>query len=206
MKIEELVAKYGIQRSIMATVKEAASQVKKRLPKNIDCLLFDGQTPLPFKLDYKTPATLGADRKAAVAGAMSMFPGKSVLVIDAGTCITYDYADAEGNYKGGAISPGLHMRLKALHNFTARLPLVEAGDDVALIGTSTEECIRSGVLNGISAEAEGIIARYRITDPGVTVVTTGGDAGRLQQPNENNNLNVPNLVLAGLNSILEYNV
>ena len=207
MAIEELISRHGVERCIMATVKEAASQVKKRIPKHIPVLLFDHNTPLPFESLYKTPATLGADRKAAVAGALMLHPGKSVLVIDTGSCITYDYVTPQGRYLGGGISPGVYMRVKALHNFTARLPLVELGPEApALIGGSTDECIKSGVWNGVTSEITGIIARYQQLDPSVTILICGGDAQKLSVNLPAQTIFADYLVLSGLNSILEYNV
>ena len=121
--------------------------------------------PLPISILYKTPHTLGVDRIAGACGALQLFPGCSSLVIDAGTCITYDFIDANGNYHGGGISPGLMMRFKAVHTFTARLPLVTPTEQPDLIGSSTETSIQSGVIYGVAAEIDGIITRYRYQFP-----------------------------------------
>jgi type III pantothenate kinase len=161
--------------------------------------------PLPIKIKYKTPETLGVDRLAAVCGAMDIFPGKNCLAIDAGTCITYDLLDQEKNYLGGAISPGLAMRFKAMHTFTRRLPLVSAGESEKLIGDSTESCMRSGVLNGAIAEMEGMIKKYSDLYPGLGVVLCGGDFSYFENNLKPPIFAAPDLVLSGLNRILLHN-
>jgi type III pantothenate kinase len=162
--------------------------------------------PLPVKSLYETPETLGMDRVAAVCGARQLFPDQHSLVIDAGTCVTYDFIDKSANYYGGSISPGLQMRFKAVHTFTAKLPLVSAKADVGLIGKSTESCIQSGVINGLLAEMEGIITRYKKDFPDLNVILCGGDAGFFENQMKARIFASPQLVLVGLNSILIHNV
>jgi type III pantothenate kinase len=162
--------------------------------------------PLPINNRYATPQTLGVDRLAGVCGAQALFPGTSALVIDAGTCITYDFLDNTGNFLGGGISPGLRMRFQAVHTFTKRLPLVQPGrENAPLIGDSTESCIQSGIENGLVAEIDGIVAKYGAQFPDLKVIFTGGDVpffeNRLKAPI----FAVPELVLSGLNSILIHN-
>ena len=161
--------------------------------------------PLPVKNQYATPNTLGVDRLAGVCGAQAMFPGKSSLVIDAGTCITYDFLTRSGEFLGGGISPGLKMRFQAVHTFTKRLPLVSTHGHPPLIGDSTETCIQSGIENGLVAEIDGIVAEYAAQFSDLHVILTGGDApffeNRLKAPI----FAVPELVLSGLNSILIHN-
>lgn len=161
---------------------------------------------LPFRNLYGTPATLGKDRVAAVAGALAMFPGRNCLVIDAGTCITYDVLTAEGAYLGGNISPGIAMRFKALPTFTAALPLVERGPMQDAVGSSTETAIRNGVQYGVLWETEGMIAamQQRLND--LNVVLTGGDADFFVKNLKSRIFANANLVLEGLNKILNYNV
>ncbi len=160
--------------------------------------------PLPINNRYKTPETLGVDRIAAVCGAIDIFPGRNCLVIDAGTAITYDFVDHNKNYWGGAISLGISMRFKALHTLTERLPLISPTDNFQLTGDSTETCIQSGVLNGTVEEMNGFIAKYLKMYPDLGVVLTGGDTFFFE-----NNLKQPifaarELVLSGLNRILQY--
>jgi len=161
--------------------------------------------PLPIQIQYRTPETLGVDRIAAVCGALDIFPGKDSLVIDTGTCITYDFMDREKNYMGGSISPGIGMRFEALHTFTKRLPLVSKADQLELIGNTTENSIRSGVLNGVVAEVNGIIKRYRYSYPEVDVVLCGGDALFFENKMKPTIFAAPDLVLSGLNRILLHN-
>lgn len=168
-------------------------------------ILLTDQTPLPVKNSYETPKTLGKDRLAAVAGAHALFPGRNCLVIDAGTCITYDIITKDGEYLGGGISPGIQMRFKALHTFTGKLPLIEPDEFDDLIGKSTRESILSGVYNGITGEMTGIISRYHEHFENLTVLITGGDHQFLYNKLKISIFAAPNLVLQGLNEILDYN-
>ncbi len=161
---------------------------------------------LPIKNQYATPETLGVDRIAAVCGAQSSFPGTRCLVIDMGSCITYDYLDEKGNYHGGSISPGLNMRFKAVHTFTAKLPLVKPLADPELIGKTTESNIQSGVINGLTAEIKGIISLYQQKFGDIRVILCGGDAHFFENKLKGVIFAVPELVLIGLNSILIHNV
>jgi type III pantothenate kinase len=161
--------------------------------------------PMPIRIKYKTPETLGVDRLAAVCGARELFAEKNCLAIDAGTCITYDFLDDENNYWGGAISPGLAMRFKAMHTFTKRLPLVSSIEKEELIGNSTESCLRSGVLNGALAEMEGIITKYKNLYPDLGVVLCGGDFSYFENNLKPTIFAAPDLVLSGLNRILLHN-
>jgi len=130
---------------------------------------------MPFKNCYETPQSLGSDRLALVAGALSKFPEESVLVVDVGTCMTFDFIDAQASYQGGAISPGLNMRLKALHLQTGKLPLVDLEKPKDLIGKSTKASILSGVVNGMINELDGTIDAYKLRYPEMKIVLTGGD-------------------------------
>jgi type III pantothenate kinase len=176
-----------------------ATQVKRRFILNPD-------QPLPITNSYGTPKTLGVDRIAGVCGAQQLFPNTNCLVIDAGTCITYDFLDADGSFLGGGISPGMRMRFNAVHTFTARLPLIAPVDQPPLIGNSTETCIQSGVVHGCVAELEGIINRYQQKFEGLKVILSGGDARFFENKLKGFIFAVPELVLSGLNSILIHNV
>jgi type III pantothenate kinase len=168
-------------------------------------ILLTDQTPLPFRNLYRTPKTLGKDRIAAVAGARTLFPGRNCLVIDAGTCITYDLITAEGTYLGGGISPGIRMRFKALHTFTGKLPLIEQEEFDDLIGQTTQESILSGVYNGITGEITHLAGRYHEKFGDLAVVITGGDHHFLHNKLKISIFAAPDLVLLGLNEILDYN-
>lgn len=161
--------------------------------------------PLPIKIQYATPHTLGVDRIAAACGAKELFPEQNTLVIDVGTCINYEFVDAQANYHGGAISLGIEMRFKAMHKFTSRLPLVSLSKEADLIGNSTESCMQSGVINGILGELEGMIYRYQEKYPELMVVLCGGDAPLFENRLKPTIFAAPDLVLTGLNRILRYN-
>jgi type III pantothenate kinase len=170
------------------------------------CLELTHETPLPIRNDYGTPQTLGRDRLAGAVGAWRLFPGENVLVLDAGTCLKYDFVRADGVYLGGSISPGLGMRFAALSHFTARLPLVGQRDGGGLVGTTTETAIRTGVQHGAQFEAEGFWRAFAAEQGAQRLVLTGGDADffatRLKMPL----FAAPHLVLIGLTTILEHNV
>ncbi len=162
--------------------------------------------PLPIQIAYQTPHTLGVDRLAAVCGAQDLFPNANSLIIDAGTCINYELLDAHNVYQGGAISPGISMRLEAMHTFTARLPLVNAKKDIGLIGNSTETCLQSGVMNGVWEEVKGIINQYQVLYPQLNVILCGGDYTFFENRLKPSIFVTPELVLIGLNRILRYHV
>ncbi|MCI4671110.1 MAG: type III pantothenate kinase [Bacteroidia bacterium] len=169
------------------------------------CQLIDSTTDFPIKNAYKTPDTLGTDRIVAVIGAQTRISDGAVLVIDAGTAITYDYADEYGTYHGGGIGPGMNMRFKALHEFTARLPLLEAEEIAPLVGQSTQESILSGVVNGMAAEIDGIINNYKSIQKGkLTVFLTGGDASFFEKRLKNINFASSNLIHLGIYHILTH--
>jgi type III pantothenate kinase len=181
--------------------RDRINQVIDRMP-----LYLDHQTPLPFSNAYNTLETLGLDRIAAVAGAQGLFPGETSLVIDMGSCITYDVITAEGTYMGGAISPGLDMRFKAVHTFTANLPLIAYEEPISLTGKSTRDCIRTGTVFGIQAEIEGFIRWYTDKYGDLKVVLCGGSSKIFENRFKQAIFAAPDLVLRGLNRILRYNV
>ncbi len=161
-----------------------------------------GQTPSPVQVGYRTPQTLGADRLAAVVGAVTLRPNTDLLVIDAGTCITYDLVEASGKYLGGNISPGVEMRLEALHARTARLPRVEADGDTPDLGIDTETAIRSGVVRGIGYELQGCIRHWQKRYPRLRIFLTGGDRYAFSDAVRQNILTDSHLVARGLNRLL----
>jgi type III pantothenate kinase len=163
-------------------------------------------TPVPIQIQYATPETLGVDRLAAACGAFQLFPGEPCLVMDVGTCINYEVLDDQGVYWGGIISPGVTMRFKAMHTFTARLPLIEAVAEIQLVGNSTQTCMQSGVMNGILEEMRGIISRVRQKYPNLRVILCGGDAALFENQLKPSIFAAPELVLLGLNRILNHNV
>jgi type III pantothenate kinase len=166
---------------------------------------FNYKLNLPVKLSYSTPESLGNDRIAGVCGAKTLFPNKNILVIDAGTAITYDIVTEMGEHIGGNISPGLNMRYKSLNTFTKRLPLLNFRESVIEIGNSTEEAIHKGVQYGIIAEMFAYINEWKAKLKPLNVIITGGDASFFENSLKSNIFVVPNLVLFGLKSILEIN-
>jgi len=164
-----------------------------------------GPSKLPINNLYKTPETLGKDRLAGAIGATALFPDSACLVVDMGTCITFDLLNEAKEYLGGAISPGLHMRFKAMHHFTAKLPLAEMPQGpVELLGRDTMSCLQSGVVNGIRFEVEMAMATYRSKYPNLKVLLCGGDAHFFESIIKGDIFAFPELVLHGLNHTLLY--
>lgn len=198
--------KYPFDRAIVATVVDLNDEAKRQLELlPVPLLKLNETTALPVENLYETPRTLGYDRMAAVVGANARFPGRDLLVIDAGTCITYEFVDAQGRYHGGNISPGLQMRFKALHQFTGRLPLVAAEGRRVPMGKDTDTAIRAGVLKGIEYEMVGYIERMRHKYPELLVFLTGGDDISFDTNLKSIIFADKFLVLKGLNRILNYN-
>jgi len=196
-----------IQSSIIAHVADIDIQIINYLASNLNLIVLNETTPLPFINKYETPSSLGYDRIAAVAGASGIFPNENVLVIDAGSCITYDFITSAKEYIGGGISPGLKMRFSALNTFTGKLPLINSDPEksVKLIGTDTKKSILSGVQNGVLHEVDGIIDAYKMLFPGLKIVLSGGDYKYFDKTLKNNIFAIPNIVLRGLNRILDFN-
>ncbi len=160
--------------------------------------------PLPLKIGYATPATLGFDRIAICTGAMKKFPGRPLLVIDSGTCITFNYVDAEGTFLGGNISPGVDMRFRGLQHFTARLPLVKPALEYGGMGCTTEEAIRNGVMNGMLFEVRKYIEEFMESFGNGQVVVTGGNSIFLEEKLSDEVEFCKILGFLGLNEILMF--
>ncbi len=204
--ITNFIGEASITGIILSSVRELPKDTISSLKSiSSNLIVLNHQTRLPFTLAYRTPETLGRDRIAAVAGAWFDHPGCNILVIDAGTAITYDFIEASGIYQGGNIAPGLEMRLKALHHFTGKLPLVSKTGDTPLLGYNTETAIRSGVVQGLIFEIESYIDRLKTEKRNLLVFLTGGDAFYFDKKLKNTIFADEFLVLKGLNSILEYN-
>lgn len=191
---------------IISSVASEINLLKGQLENKINWLFFNSETPVPIINNYETPGTLGSDRLAAAVAASSLFPGENCLSIDIGTCITYDFVENTGAYLGGAIAPGVAMKFKALNTFTSRLPLIEATGNAELIGKNTHDSIQSGVLNGTLAEIEEIINQYANIFNNLKIIICGGDAYFFESRIKATIFVVPELVLIGLNRILQYNV
>ena len=206
-KMKEIFLDYPqISAVIVSKVSEADLSFPQDLREKARIITLGAETLLPFENLYATPQTLGDDRKALVAAAVKEYPGRNVLVIDAGTCITYDFKNSGEQYLGGAISPGLKMRFKALNSFTANLPLVEFQEENKLIGDSTLSSINSGVVWGAVKEIDGVIEEYKQRYPNLVTIITGGDAQFLSINLKNSIFANSNFLLEGLNHILEFNI
>ena len=191
---------------LFSSVSHTVADFADALGKSLKIFNLSPETPLPITKNYDTPQTLGADRVAASAGANFLYPGEDLVVIDMGTCITYDLIDKHAVFQGGLISPGVKMRFNAMHSFTKRLPLIEPEAEPPLIGKSTRGAMQSGVMNGVLAEMQGIIEQYRHNSPDLRVLLCGGDAAFFESSLKPPIFAVPELVLIGLNRILTYNV
>lgn len=193
--------------AIIATVVAEAEERFSFLSSLVShCVMMSAQTPVPFTNRYATPHSLGIDRIALVAGAVSRFPQHNTLIIDAGTCLTFDFVNKKNEYLGGAIAPGIAMRLKAMHHFTSKLPLISEQDfdNQQFIGTNTRDCMLSGVYNNIVCEIDGVIAQYTQKYPDLTTILTGGNQIYLEKRIKNRIFAGSFVLLEGLNAILEY--
>lgn len=204
--LKQLAYNQKVEKIILSSVSKQAAEVMSFLKGNFAFLELTTDTPLPIRIRYKTPQTLGKDRIAAAVGAFHLFPGENCLVIDAGTCITLDLVSAEAEFLGGNISPGIEMRLKAMHQFTARLPMVARTSEMPdELGDSTENAIRNGGELGALIEVEGFIQRLKKKYHPLRVVLTGGDADFFVKHTKTKIFAHQNLVLIGLNQILKHN-
>lgn len=207
-RLEEIKKTFpDLDRAILSSVSTADTQIVSYLKSEFGHFMeLNYLTPVPIKNHYKTPNTLGLDRLAAAIGACELFPGKDLLVIDAGTAITFDLIEKNGTFKGGNISPGLRSRFRALHEFTKNLPLIGETEEYPVIGQTTEEAIRAGVINGMVFEIDGTIGLFRKNRPGLQPLLTGGDALFFERRLKNAIFVKFEITLIGLNRILEYNV
>ncbi len=192
---------------IVSSVKDDVKIFLSELSKLKPTILFTSLTKTPIENNYESLSTLGSDRISAAVGGYYLYPNKNVLVIDAGTCIKYNFTNSNNQYLGGGISPGIEMRFKALQEFTDKLPLIEIDLNFnSLIGDSTQSSILSGVLNGTISEINGIINLYRLQFPDLICVLTGGNSQYLANRLKNSIFTHQNLVLKGLNNILNYTI
>ena len=205
-EICDIAAKHDVAKAMVCSVAGAPTELVNKLRElGTETTVLGAETPLPFNIAYKTPLTLGADRIAAMAGAMAQWQEKDMLVVDAGSCITYEFL-INGTYAGGNIAPGLEMRLNVMHEHTARLPKADANGDLPYIGYDTDSALRAGALRGIQHEIEGYACQMLEWCEGpVRVVMTGGDAPLIRETLNIEAETDAALVLRGLNYILKYN-
>ncbi len=205
-KLEQWLEDFPIEAAIYSDVRGRSQELTQFLQSRFAALALTHDTPLPITLAYRSPETLGKDRIAGAVGGAALYPDEAVLVIDLGTSITYDMVEPGGRFVGGQITPGLHMRFKALHTFTGKLPLVGYEKAVPEIGYNTATSLQSGVVWGVAHEVNGFIHQYQNTYAGLKVILTGGDAPVLVSRVKYQIFAVPQLILSGLNKILQYNV
>ena len=206
IEVENLLKQFTeIKRGFVSSVGFLSEDELKTLEKRLPMTVLNSTLKLPFKVHYKTPNSLGADRLALMAAAATQYSGKNVLVIDAGSCITYDFIDSKKNYLGGAIAPGIQMRYKSLGDFTSSLPTLQKIVPKNSIGNSTHDSIHSGVINGVLYEIEGTVNEYQNKYPDLTVILTGGDADFLCKQLKISIFANSDFLLEGLNFLLEYN-
>ncbi len=217
--IDNLIEKHSIENIIIASTRTDLANFLSKTNQNKlkNTFLLSSDLPVPLKNHYQTPKTLGTDRIAGMCGAKAIFPTQNCLVIDIGTCITYDLIDKEDNFFGGTISPGVSMRLRAMHEFTQKLPLLEwnsienlqdnqQNNFPNLQGNSTKEAILSGAINGVMMEIQGIIYHFERLYQDLHIILCGGDAFYFEKSLKGTIFAHPKLVLYGLNRILQYNV
>ena len=205
-KIKELFEKYPrINKAIISSVGKLDKRERDVVALFCKVHVLTNTSKVPFKNSYATPHSLGVDRLALAAAAYNHNPRGNTLVIDAGTCITYDLVNNFGEYIGGAISPGMRMRYNAMHEQTSGLPLLEPDEILDFIGNSTESCMHSGVINGLTQEIDGVIDQYQSRFQDLTVILTGGDSHFFAKRLKNTIFANSKFLLEGLNGLLEYN-
>lgn len=205
---DKLLTGYDIDNAIVCSTRGNAAEASHAVAAKVGrCLLFDSTVAVPLKNNYATPKTLGLDRMAAAVGAYELYSksGEDLLVIDFGTAITIDHVSSEGVFEGGFISPGVRCRLRSLNDYTASLPLCEPSEEVLPMATSTKEAIVHGVMNGITYEIEGYIERFLKKKCKLSIIFSGGDAFYFDKRIKNTIFANQELVIIGLNRILEYN-
>jgi type III pantothenate kinase len=204
--IQIIEKQYKIENAILSSVVHHDKNIDIYLANNYNFICFSSDTPVPIENHYKTVSSLGSDRLACAVAAHHFFKENDVLILQLGTCITSDFVTKDGVYKGGSISPGLDMRFASLHHFSAKLPLVEYREINYITGSSTEESILSGVINGVTAECNYLIEQYKEKYPLLKIILTGGSLKKIENTIKSEIIAFPNLVISGLDLILNHNV
>lgn len=206
-EIERVVSEVNPNSAIICSVTRSSSDAEKMLEEQVKKVVkLDEHTPLPIMNAYSSPGTLGADRIALAVAAHSMHPDKNNLIVSVGTCITYNFIQNTRTFRGGTISPGVNLRLKAMHEFTDGLPAVSMEGETLLLGYDTETGIRGGAICGVTAEIDGMVTEFAAQYPDFNALLTGGDAPLFEGRLKSKIFADPNLLLKGLNIILKHNV
>ncbi len=207
-EISGLISKLGSTRAILSAVTAVDPQLYEVLNQSLHLIELKHDTPIPISLDYATPATLGVDRIANAVAAAKFYPNSDVLIIDFGTCIKYDLIEAAGIFKGGAISPGLNMRFKSMHQMTGKLPLITQweAEKNTWPGKSTRHSMASGVIQGVQGEMMQFIELAANDYDDLIIISTGGDYTPFEKAFKNIIFAHPYLTLEGIHEILQYNV
>ncbi|MEL1247227.1 type III pantothenate kinase [Flavobacterium helocola] len=202
---ENIFKKYSnLQKIILSSVGKLDEEVVNFIKSHFQTEIIDHKSKFPFTNLYATPETLGIDRMVLAAGATLIYPNQNRLIIDAGTCITYDFVNNENQYLGGAISPGIKIRYKSLNNYTSKLPLLALSENFDIIGNSTKSAIHSGVINGVIFEIEGFISQYSLKNQDLTIILTGGDTEFLAKRLKSTIFANSNFLLESLNLLSLY--
>ena len=204
--IEDIISENNVTHSIISNVGRIDDSIINILKESTNLLLVSNQLKFPFKNLYKSKNTLGQDRLALVSAAAFKFPKENVLIVDAGSCITYDFKNNNNEYLGGGISPGILMRFKSLNTFTSNLPLIDFDSIHQLIGNNTKNSINSGVINGTISEINGIIQQYCKEFKNIRIILTGGDSNFLLKRIKNSIFADQNFLIKELNYLLEANI
>ncbi|AND64338.1 type III pantothenate kinase [Flavobacterium covae] len=206
-EMEKKNKKYPLcQNLILSSVGKLKKEQIEWLQKRWKVIQISRESKFPFINQYATPSTLGIDRMVLAAGAVLQFPSKNRLIIDVGTCVTYDFVDKENKYHGGAISPGLKLRYTSMYDYTAKLPLLDLEEPERLIGNSTAQSMHSGVVNGLCFEIDGYIDEMIRDKEKIIIILTGGDANFLAKRLKNTIFANPNFLLESLNRIYQYQI
>ena len=207
MTIENILNKFEkITVLVVASVGKQEKEAFESFSNRVKIHFITRENTFPFQNKYATPNTLGIDRMVLAAGAVLQFPNQNRLIIDAGTCVTYDFIDDNNVYHGGAISPGTRLRYEVMHNFTAKLPLLTIEEPANVIGSSTNESLHSGVINGLTFEIEGYIEAIKAQNENFIIILTGGDAKFLAKRLKNTIFANSNFLLESLNNLYQYQI
>jgi type III pantothenate kinase len=207
ISIEKILKKFEkISVLVISSVGKLENEALNVFSGMVEIYIIDRDKVFPFINNYATPNTLGIDRAVLASGAVLQYPNQNRLVIDAGTCVTYDFIDAQNVYHGGAISPGIRLRYEAMHNYTAKLPLLELDEPENVVGNSTKESMHSGVVNGLTFEIDGYIDALKSQNENFIIILTGGDANFLAKRLKNTIFANSNFLLESLSYLYQYQI